>query len=275
MSNMIDLFKEQNQKNKGDTLRRLPAKVVSYSVSIYPVTQVESNGTTDDIDNIEKIRVTFDVNGHKYTRTMDFKNDGKKADPTLNSGNMYVFYSHAKQNMFATQNKDLIDKYQDSQKATYNGKEVVVNNVEYARVEVLGYENLPMVLPNRTNTVLANEDEVWIYYWGDISSGYIFSNNLAQGGSISFLDFLSNMEAGTHTQHIQGETGVTTQGFSFPMQKVHKNPIILVSVISDVYNDFVYKQNYKNGNIEIKLIALGNSVIPTGNYIVHYLIIDI
>lgn len=275
MSNMIDLFKEQNQKNKGDTLHRLPAKVVSYSVSIYPVTQVESNGTTDDIDNIEKIRVTFDVNGHKYTRTMDFKNDGKKADPTLNSGNMYVFYSHAKQNMFATQNKDLIDKYQDSQKATYNGKEVVVNNVEYARVEVLGYENLPIVLPNRTNTVLANEDEVWVYYWGDVSSGYIFSNNLAQGGSISFLDFMSNMEVGAHTQRIEGQTGIKTQSFSIPTQKIHKKPIILVSVISDVYNDFVCKQNYKNGDIEIKLIALDNSIIPTGDYTVHYLIIDI
>lgn len=272
---MIDLFKERNQKSKGDTLHRLPAKVVSYSVSIYEVTEVISNGSVGDIDNINKIEVTFDVNGRKYTRTMEFRNNGTKADPTLKSNPMFVFYSHAKQNLFATQNNDLIKKYQDSQQATYNKKEVVVNNVEYARVEVLGYENLPMVLPNRTNTVLANEDEVWIYYWGDISSGYIFSNNLAQGGSISFLDFMSNMEAGTHTQHIQGETGVTAQSFSFPMQKIHKNPVVFVSILRNGHNAFAYNVTYESGNIKVYLKSLDGSVISTGDYIVHYLIIDI
>ena len=275
MSNMIDLFKEQNQKNKGDTLRRLPAKVVSYSVSIYPVTRVKSNGAVGDIDNINKIEVTFDVNGRKYTRTMEFKNNGKPADPTLQTNSMFVFYSHAKRNMFATQNEGLIKKYQNSQKATYNGKPVVVNNVEYARVEVLGYENLPMVLPNRTNTVLANEDEVWIYYWGDISSGYIFSNNIVQSGSISFLDFMSNMEVGTHTQYIEGQTGVTAQSFSFPMQKIHKNPVVFVSILRNGHNAFAYNVTYENGNIKVYLNGLDGSVISTGDYTVHYLIIDI
>ena len=60
---------------------------------------------------------------------------------------------------------------------TYNGKEVSVDNVQYAMVRIMGYENLQIVLPNKTNAPLETDDNVWVYFWNNISSGYIALNN--------------------------------------------------------------------------------------------------
>lgn len=60
---------------------------------------------------------------------------------------------------------------------TYNGKEVKVDNVQYAMVRIMGYENLQIVLPNKTNAPLETDNNVWVYFWNNISSGYIALNN--------------------------------------------------------------------------------------------------
>lgn len=59
----------------------------------------------------------------------------------------------------------------------YNGKEVSVDNVQYAMVRIMGYKNLQIVLPNKTNAPLETNNNVWVYFWNNISSGYIALNN--------------------------------------------------------------------------------------------------
>ena len=66
---------------------------------------------------------------------------------------------------------------EDKNLFTYNGKTVEVDNIEYALVKIMGYENLQIVLPNKTNAPLETGNNVWVYFWNNISSGYIALNN--------------------------------------------------------------------------------------------------
>ena len=61
-----------------------------------------------------------------------------------------------------------------------------------AKVRIMGNENLIIELPNKSNLPLAKNDNVWVYYWKDIGSGYIALNN-----TIGLNNILSSIEVGT------------------------------------------------------------------------------
>ena len=89
----------------------------------------------------------------------------------------------------------------------YNGNTIKVDNIKYAMARIMGYENLQLVLPNRTNAPLKFGDNVWIYYWKDVSSGYIALNNTNSPEQTfsNMMDLFNRVHLGTIKTLVNGE----------------------------------------------------------------------
>lgn len=274
MSDMIDLFKEQNQKSKGDTLHRLPAKVVSTSTMKYDgVAQCDETGSS------RYATIAFEMNDKKYKRDMTIRGDKVKKGDSVT-----VIYDKAKQTLFASSGGYTLPKVnnysESSNKSTYNGKDIVVDNTQYARLEILGYEKLSIILPNKTGSTLSEGDDVWVHYWNDISAGYIYSNNLEFDHS-TISDFIQKFETGVIKIKANGNTRHVDSD-NILLKRIYKNPKIYVTLaVSNLSTlDTCYilcsVHSITNDQFEVILYSIDKDQhIPAETYTVYYLVVDI
>ena len=125
---------------------------------------------------------------------------------------------------------------------TYNGKEVSVDNVQYAMVRIMGYENLQIVLPNKTNAPLETNNNVWVYFWNNISSGYIALNN---DTSEDILSVYKNMTV---------------------LNNYINNTMKINRVADFIYDDCTFRNISKGLNITNDITCSGKSISDTVSF---------
>lgn len=299
--NIQNYVKNSNYKNKDkNVFNKVAGQVISYAYTTFVATKIEryKEGSTSQPG---KAIVTWQE-AYERTEVLSFKNDESESFPNTNKS-AYVIYDRENNETFVTQNLDVYNQYSQIKidengqetKLKYNGTEVVIDNVNYAVVRIFGKDNLDIVLPNKSGSMLSYGDDVWVHYWSNIASGYIALNNMSDN-NFNAISFINNIEVGRTTFNSNGTTNSSRVFINY--QKPHSNPKVFVQlrlnnttdetakgIVSNVYYNsdgfmlFIKSTDYylKSETSDVsgeKYYTQQLKNIPSGNYIVDYFIID-
>ena len=137
-----------------------------------------------------------------------------------------------------------------------------------AKVRIMDNKNLTIELPNKTNLPLTTGDNVWIYYWKDIGSGYIALNNTSK-----YSNILSSIELGSVTITIPEDYSLLSKHTYVSCSIPHssKAKIFTEQKKGEFYQ--IISKMTDNNSIFISVWSTNSKALSKDTVVIDYLII--